>query len=181
LTAGIRFIRLAGTICYLVAFAHLAEPTNPMDPTRALLNRIPGLRHTCDLDLLMFFARHPRALIASERLAELIGYQLSDIARSLDLLLDEGLLRRIQNPTRAARLYVLATDGAHHAWLAAFVELGSTRQGRLALRRALIQCPHDRPTDRPTTERTNHRAAVSSRTGDDASGAVRHSHETGSG
>jgi hypothetical protein len=136
-----------------VAFADRAEPTNPMDPTRALLDHVPALRHTCDLDLLMFFARHPRALIASERLAELLGYQLSDIARSLEVLLDEGLLQRTQNPARAARLYVLAIDGAHHAWLAAFVELGSTRQGRLALRRALIQCPDPGPTDR-TTERS---------------------------
>ena len=119
-----------------------------MDPTRALLNHVPALRHTCDIDLLMFFARHPRALIASERLADLLGYQLSDIARSLEVLLDEGLLRRTQNPARAARLYVLATDGAHHAWLAAFVELGTTRHGRLALRRALIQCRNEQTNER---------------------------------
>jgi hypothetical protein len=35
----------------------------------------------CDLDLLIFFARHPRILLASEQLAVLLGYESSSSRR----------------------------------------------------------------------------------------------------
>ena len=114
------------------------------------------VQNPCDLDLLLFFARHPRTLMASEHLARLLGYQLREIAQSLEVLLAARFLTRTQHSTRSARLYVFAPGGMNGGWLPTLVERGSTREGRLELRRAL--------TGAAT------RAAVGSRTsdGDDA-------------
>lgn len=116
-----------------------------------LLERIPMLRHPCDLDLLAFFARHPRTLLASEQLARLLGYHANEIARSLDVLLAAGLLTRTQSPVRAARMYVFATAGSDGECVTALVALASTREGRLALRRVLVTSPAER-TDRSATQ-----------------------------
>lgn len=107
------------------------------EQARALLKCVPALQHPCDLDLLVFFAKHPRALMSSEQLAQLLGYPLSEIARSLDALLAAGLLTRTQHPARLARLYVFVTGGTNGGSLQAVVDCASTRKGRLALRRAL--------------------------------------------
>ena len=112
-----------------------------MDHARTLLDRVPALQRPCDLDLLVFFARHPRTLMASEQFARLLGYQRNEIARSLDVLLAAGLLTRTQNPTRPARMYMFATGGTNSGSLPAVVEFASTREGRLALRRALTRSP----------------------------------------
>src|SRR2546430_8089603 len=72
-----------------------------------LLDRIECLRHPCDLDLLLFFSRHPRAFLLSERLAEYVGYELPQVAQSLETVITAGLLRRSPDPTHPARLYVL--------------------------------------------------------------------------
>jgi predicted transcriptional regulator len=80
------------------------------------------------LDLLLFFHRHPHCLLTSERLAAYVGYDLNQIARSLDLLSDAGLLKRSQNPTHAARMYVLQTPGT--GWLTSLIGIASTRDGR---------------------------------------------------
>ena len=106
------------------------------EDARRVLARI-GLTRVCDLDLLMFFARHPRALLASESLAGFTGYDLKDIADSLEVLMTAGLLARAQTPAHAARLYVFAPDDTDREWLESLVTLASTREGRLALRHAL--------------------------------------------
>jgi len=108
-----------------------------MDYARALLTRIPALQRPCDLDLLVFFAKHPRTLLTSERLARLLGYQLKEIAQSLDVLLGAGFLTRTQDLARRARMYVFAPGVANDESLPAIVEFASTREGRLALRRAV--------------------------------------------
>ncbi len=111
------------------------------EEARRLLDRITVLKHACDLDLQVFFSRHPRSLLASESLASFIGYGIKDIAQSLDVLLGAGLLKRAQSPAHAARLYVFALNGAQvgpdGGWLPALLEMASTRQGRLALRETL--------------------------------------------
>ncbi len=111
------------------------------EEARRLLARIPVLKHACDLDLLVFFARHPRSLLASESIASFLGYGIKDIALSLDVLLGAGLLKRAQSPAHAARLYVFAPSGGQvgpdGGWLPPLLEMASTRQGRLALREAL--------------------------------------------
>ena len=109
----------------------------PVDEARGLLGRAQVLRERADLDLLVFFARHPRVLLASESLARLLGHDLKDIARSLDFLLESGLLKRTQTSAHAARLYVFAAD-APHDWLRPLLEMAATRRGRLALRQGLV-------------------------------------------
>ena len=113
------------------------------EDARRLLDQIAVLRRGCDLDLLIFFARHPRSLLASESLAGFLGYDLKAVAESLDVLLGAGLLTRTQTPAHAARLYVLAIDGTNGGttadWLPSVIALASTREGRLALRDALTE------------------------------------------
>ena len=93
------------------------------------------LRHPCDLALLLFFYRHPRALLPSDQLASFVGYDLKQVAQSLDLLTEAGLLEQPQRPPPAARLYVLNTPES--GWLAALLELASTREGRRCVMEAL--------------------------------------------
>src|SRR5438093_11479144 len=100
-----------------------------------LLESIGALRHPCDLDLLLSFRRHPRSLLTSERLAAYVGYDLNQIARSLDLLTEAGLLERSQNPTHAARMYLLKTPET--GWLGTLLTIASTRQGRRDLLSAM--------------------------------------------
>ena len=111
-----------------------------MDKAPTLLSHIPALQCPCDLDLLVFFARHPRTLMSGEQLARLLGYQPKEVTRSLDVLLTASFLTRAQNqarPVRPARMYVLSIDAVTGGPLAAIVELASTCEGRLALRLAL--------------------------------------------
>lgn len=108
------------------------------DHIRHLLDRIGVLRRPCDLDLLLFFIRHPRALLSSDQIAAFLGYEVKRLGESLDALVTAELLTRTQTPTSAARMYVFAVGGPHGGWLPSLVELASTREGRLALRAALI-------------------------------------------
>lgn len=64
------------------------------DGAHQFFSRIGVLGQPCDIDLLLFFARHPRTLLASGQLAALLGYGVNEIAASLDLLLDAGLLTK---------------------------------------------------------------------------------------
>lgn len=97
---------------------------------RALLERTPGIRHACDLDLLLFFRRHPLALLTSEQLVACLGYERERVAKSLEGLIEAGLLTRSQNPTHAARLYVLEQGGAGGGLLRSLLTFASTRPGR---------------------------------------------------
>ena len=103
---------------------------------RSLLQRL-GVRDACDLDLLIFLARHPRTLLSSESLASFLGYDLQDVAESLEVLMAAHLLTRAQTPAHAARLYVFAMDDANGDWLPSLLALVSTRSGRLAVRESL--------------------------------------------
>lgn len=104
-----------------------------------LLDRLGALRHPCDLDLLLFFARHPRALLTSDQLATRLGYEPKRIADSLDLLLASGLLTRSQNPTHAARMYVFDLIGPGSEGLRSLLAYAATRAGRLAIKAALTR------------------------------------------
>ena len=102
-----------------------------------MLDRIRGIRHACDLDLLLFFYRHPRALLTGERLVTVLGYDGEQVAKSLDGLIEAGLLTRSQNPSHAARLYVLELGGVHGGPLSALLEIAATSEGRRELLRLL--------------------------------------------
>jgi hypothetical protein len=111
-----------------------------MDRARSLLAQIDDvMRHPCDLDLLIFFARHPRALMRNEQLAILLGYEFKQIAVSLDILQRAGLITVSENPTYSARMYVFVADDQSAAWLPDLLQLTSTREGRLALVQPLKQ------------------------------------------
>ena len=114
-----------------------------MTPKRIgdLLDRIGCLEHPCDLDLLLFFNRHPQAFLKSERLAEYVGYDLPQIQRSLETLMTAGLLRQSPESTRPARLYVLTRSSSSPlgGWLSSLLRIAATREGRLAVIRALKQ------------------------------------------
>lgn len=113
------------------------------------LDRIAVLRDPCDLDLLLFFVRHPRALLSSDQIAALLGYPVKRLGDSLDVLVKADLLLRRQKPSGVARLYVFA-DSVAPDWLSSLVELASTRAGRLALRNAL----EDRRTGKPPIQKS---------------------------
>lgn len=113
------------------------------DNAQRLLDRIGVLRHPCDLDLLIFFARHPRTLLASEQLAVLLGYEFTQLAASLDLLVGPGLVTRTANPAYHAQMYVFAAGDSSVGWLPELLQVASTREGRLAMLQALKRAEPD--------------------------------------
>ena len=78
---------------------------------RQLLDRIAVLRSACDLDLLLFLARHPRSLLTSEHIATILGYDLKELTASLEEFTAAGIVTRIRNPTRVAQLFVCSRPG----------------------------------------------------------------------
>jgi hypothetical protein len=96
---------------------------------------------------LLFFHRHPRAVLTSERLALYVGYELAEVARSIDALIGGGLLSRVQKAGGVPRMYVLNIAGPLGGWLDALLRLASTREGRLTILAALsrAQAEDDRP------------------------------------
>ena len=118
-----------------------SEDASDMHHARTLLDRIPALRRPCDLDLLVFFAKHWRAILSSEQIAHLLGYPLKEIALSRDALVAAGVLTRAQDSTRAARMYVFDPEGINGDALRNVLTLASSSRGRLALRRALTYNP----------------------------------------
>ena len=112
-----------------------------MTPKRVgeLLDHIECLRHSCDLDLLLFFNRHPRAFLISERLAQYVGYDLPQVAQSLETLITAGLLRRSPDSTHPARLYVLKRGSTLGESLSSLLRFAATREGRLAVIHVLKQ------------------------------------------
>jgi hypothetical protein len=99
-----------------------------------------GLRDACDLDLLLFFTRHPSVVLSSEQLAAYVGYDLPQVARSLDLLVGAGLLRRSLNQGTSGRMYVLEIPRSEE-WLEPLRQACATADGRRALRAVLRQRP----------------------------------------
>jgi len=108
---------------------------------RLLLDGVPTLRRACDLDLLLFFARHPVSLLTSEQLAAFVGYDHDEVAESLERLSSAGIVTRTDRPAYVARRFVFAPGGAHGGGLSSLLQLASTREGRVALLQAL---PPDR-------------------------------------
>jgi hypothetical protein len=106
---------------------------------RDLLDRLLCLKSACDLDLLLFFHRHPRAVLTSERLALYVGHELSEVAKSLETLIAAQLLTRVPRPTRGARMYLLTSGGPLGGWLDALLRLALTRGGRLMVLAVLAE------------------------------------------
>lgn len=111
----------------------------------SLLDRIGAIRVACDLDLLLFFHRHPRALLTGEEFTACLGYDRERIANSIEGLIEAGLLTRSQNPAHAARLYVLNVGGVSGRLLSSLASIAITRAGREDAMRLL----HSRPVRAP--------------------------------
>jgi len=112
---------------------------------QSMLDRLPGIRHACDVDLLLFFNRHPRALLTGERLIACLGYEREQVVRSLEMLIEAGFVTRSQNPSRTARLYVLELDALPGGLLSAFLKIAGTRQGRAEVMGLLKSGPDRTP------------------------------------
>lgn len=106
-----------------------------------LLHQLQVIRRPCDLDLLLFFHRHPRALLTSEQVGSFLGYDLKQVALSLDTMIDAGLLERSQTQTHAARLYILTLQGPQRGPLSSLLEIASTPHGRQSVLRLLEPGP----------------------------------------
>jgi hypothetical protein len=117
-------------------FASGGAPIDTQD-LRSMLDRVPGIRDACDLDLLLFFHRHPRALLTSEELVASLGYNRERVANSIDGLIEGGLVTRSQSPSHAASLYVLELDGLPGGLLSALLKIAATREGRQGVMRLL--------------------------------------------
>jgi DNA-binding IclR family transcriptional regulator len=117
-----------------------------------MLVRIRGIRHACDLDLLLFFYRHPRALLTDEQLVASLGYDREQVAKSLDGLIEAGLLTRSQNPSHTARLYVLELGSLPGGLLSSFLKIVATRAGREEVMRLLRPGTDPRSPDRHEIE-----------------------------
>jgi hypothetical protein len=128
------------------------DSTGQNGAARALLDGVPALQRPCDLDLLVFFAKHPQTLLSSEQLARLLGHELKAVAESLRVLLGAGVLRRSEkhNRTRPARMYVFPAHTMNGGTLPALVKMASTRDGLLALRLALTRSPAGHTDDLAT-------------------------------
>ena len=107
------------------------------DRADRLLERIGVLRHPSDLDLLVFFAKHPHSLLASEHLATFLGYPNKEMAASLDLLVDAGLVTRSQSERHPARMFIFAERDPDRDWFSDLLTIAGTREGRLAILRTL--------------------------------------------
>jgi hypothetical protein len=95
-----------------------------------------GLRDACDLDLLLFFSRHPCVVLSSEQLATDVGYEVQQVARALDFLLGAGLLKRLLHQGSPGRMYVLEVDHAEQ-WLGPLRKVCVTPDGRNSLKALL--------------------------------------------
>lgn len=109
-----------------------------LELAKRLLARTPFIRNACDLDLIVFLQRHPRTLLTSEQLAGFLGYNLKDIAKALESLIDVGLVERTaQQSLHAARMFTLLLDGPHGGGIRPLLDLAFTREGREAILQAL--------------------------------------------
>jgi hypothetical protein len=111
------------------------------EPSGQLLDRLPFISDACDLDLIVFLCRHPRMILSSEQIAAYVGYDLKQVAKSLDAMMEAGILKRTQNPVHAARLYILALNGLQRGPVLSLVKQASTPLGRRQLIERLQSSP----------------------------------------
>lgn len=110
------------------------EQRGAADPP-LLLQRMRGIRHPCDLDLLLFFRRHRCALLAAEQIAACLGYGIDQVTKSLDGLTAAGLIDRSRHSSRGAWLYRLELD--HRPELSSLLNIAVTCEGRRDVMRLL--------------------------------------------
>jgi DNA-binding MarR family transcriptional regulator len=120
-----------------------------MQEIQRLLGCTPVIVGPCELDLLVFLYRHPRTLLTNEQLAAFVGYDMKQIAKSIDAFIDAGLLERTQNSLHAARMYLLVLQGEESGGLKTLLRMASTREGRRDILQVLAPGRPKPPTDLP--------------------------------
>ena len=109
----------------------------PAETTKDVLLNL--LSRPCDLDVLIFFFRHPSALLSLDDVASRVGYNVHDVAASIEGLIAAGWLRCSEEGAKSrseARLYGFMS-GTWDAILGRLLWLASSPDGRRSLRRAL--------------------------------------------
>lgn len=110
------------------------------EDVRAWFDLNSEVRSVCDLDLLLFFARHSHSLLTTEQIASFVGYGLSAVTEALEHLQAAGLVASFRDRSAEVDLYMLTggVRGSSGALsLSSLLELASTRDGRLAVIDAL--------------------------------------------
>ena len=117
------------------------SPRNPRGPAdrTALVERMRGIRHPCDLDLLLFFQRHRCTLLAAEQIAACLGYGIDQVTKSLDGLTAAGLIDRSRHSSHGAWLYRLELDNRPE--LSSLLNIAATCDGRRDVMRLLAPAP----------------------------------------
>jgi hypothetical protein len=126
---------VAWSIARLVATNPVLQPAEAANDV--LLNLLGCPR---DLDVLIFFCRHPNALLTRDDLAARVGYNVHEVGTSIEVLIAAGLLGcsgdAAERPRSEAFLYRLM-PGRWDAILGPLSWLTSSADGRRSLRRAL--------------------------------------------
>jgi hypothetical protein len=135
---GVRGVSLLPTLADPRRKERSIQNIQPTDSSAVQLIEAAGLRDACDLDLLLFFSRHPRVVLSSEQLATYVGYDLQQIAGALDRLLGARLLTRALNRGAPGRMYVLEADHSEE-WLEPLRRMCAKPDGRNALKALLKQ------------------------------------------
>lgn len=102
-----------------------------------MLRHVPCIRSPCDLDLLLFFHRHPCALLAADQIFAKLGYGREPAATSLDALVGAGILTRSRGRSGAICLYVLDLWGLQDDALTSLLRIAATPAGRQSMIRML--------------------------------------------
>lgn len=110
------------------------------EDVRAWFDSNGEVRSVCDLDLLLFFARHSHSLLTTEQIATFVGYGLSAVTEALEHLQAAGLVGGFRDRAAEVDMYMLTVGdrGSRSGLsLSSVLELASTRDGRLAIIDAL--------------------------------------------
>ena len=134
--------RIAGSLARLVAcdWPMTSDSSAGQTCASAAVFFLDLLEHPCDLDVLRFFHRHPRAMLTLDDLVSLVGYGPEEIRASVDVLLRARLLAGVKpglgDPASRPRLYEF-TPSTRGGLLTSFLWLASSVDGRRVLRQAL--------------------------------------------
>lgn len=121
--------------------------TGPAGATSAAADILLKLLDSpCDLDVLVFAERHPRALLAIDDIARAVGHDPPDVRESIETLTVAGLIactkmRRDDPPGDhgVGVLFYEFTPGTWDAMLPALCWVAASADGRRVLRQALLR------------------------------------------
>ena len=123
----------------------LRPPPRAAPATAAAEILLAVLDSPCDLDVILFAQRHPRALVRIDDIARAVGHDVGDVGASVDGLTATGLITTRQTDAEHREAGVVLyefTPGAWDAILPALAWVAGSPEGRHDLRRALS---HRRP------------------------------------